>query len=410
MRGSLILTALLALALAGAACSDEFLISYWWAPYDLTQEQFAEIAEAGFNVGWFQQQEDQKKILDLCQANGIKAMISDKRLLGKNVGDPEFEKNLDSVIADYSGHPALWGYHVADEPGAGLFGFLGAVNQYLLKKDPRHIPFINLYPTYARDFPGALGTETYEQHVAAFMETVKPRILSYDHYALMGGGERGDYFENMEVIRRYALRHGVPFNYIFLAVPHFGYRDPSKLDMRWQINTALAYGAKGLMYFTYMCPDGGDGVFGPALLDVKANKTPKYYIAKQINSELKTLGPTLMQLTSTGVYHTYPLPPHTSPLPKGEIVESIRGGEFVVGLFRAKNGDRYAMFVNRSFKNEAKAEIVFSQRVKLEELSRFTGRRKSISLPELGPRSEWTTRLRPGEARLVRIEPLGQRF
>lgn len=67
----------------------------------------------------------------------------------------------------------------------------------------------------------------------------------------MEWGDRPEYFENLEIIRRQALRVGVPFWNVILATPHFSYRDPSPADMRWQAYTTLAYGGKGLAYFTY---------------------------------------------------------------------------------------------------------------------------------------------------------------
>ena len=186
-----LLAAAIALLAAGSARAGEFLISHWCGPTEATQEKFAEAAGAGFNVIMFGGSVDQnKKALDLCQSLGVKAMIIDNRVMAKKSRDEEFEKNLDSVIADYASHPALWGYYVQDEPNAALFNQLAAVNKYLLKKDPKHIPYINLFPTYAT--AEQLGNPTYEHHVDEFMRVVKPKLLSYDHYALMDKGERED--------------------------------------------------------------------------------------------------------------------------------------------------------------------------------------------------------------------------
>ena len=112
------------------------------------------------------------------------------------------------------------------------------------------MPYINLFPTYASS--KQLGNPTYADHLESFMRTVRPAVLSYDHYSLMKDGtDRKDYFENLSLIREAGLRWGVPPWNIILSIPHFGYRDPTEAEMRWQVYTSLAYGMKGILYFTY---------------------------------------------------------------------------------------------------------------------------------------------------------------
>jgi len=393
----------IALVLSMAAESfgtDEFLISYWHGPKP-DQEAFARIAAADFNVAMCG---GGKEALELAEAHGLKVMIMDRRIFSANLKAEELEKGLDAVVADYAGHPALWGYYVTDEPNASQFENLGAINRYLLKKDPRHIPFINLFPTYAT--PQQLGNPTYEEHVASFLSVVRPRILSYDHYALLNDGFRPDYFENMEIIRQQALKHNVPFNYILLSIAHFSYyRDPSEADLRWQVNTALAYGARGIMYFTYSSLPDTEAFrgWGDAIIGRNGQPTVKYEQVKQINGELKRLAPTLMRLTSTGVYHTQPLPRATTAMRPDDLVARIEGGQFVVGHFRSDRDERYLMFVNRSPRDAAEATIVFSGEVTLEQLGRTTGEHQGVALQKVGTGSAWKTGFQPGQGRLVKV-------
>ncbi len=402
MRRLVYVLAAIALLVGGAAHAEEFFISHWCGPTEITAERFKEVADCNFTVAWIEGTTEQvKKGLELCKTYGMKGLVIDSRIMAKASTDKDFASNLDSVIADYSGYPALWGYHVADEPGAGAFPQLAAVNKYLLSKDPKHVPFINLYPTYAPLW--ALGTNSYEEHVDLYLNSVQPRLLSYDHYALFAGVERGDYFENMEIIRRQGLKHHTPFNYILLSVPHGAYRDPSEADLRWQVNTALAYGARGIMYFTYRTVLGTPWDFHNAILDAEGKKTPKYEQAKQINAEVLKLAPTLLRLTSEAVYHTKPVPSGAVEIPADCIVSRIEGGEFVVGLFRADNGDRYAMFVNRSPRKAADATIVFSQRVALWEVDRLSGKKRPVEVSGHAQGSAWSVHFEPGEGRLVRV-------
>lgn len=378
------------------AADESFFISYWVGPAP-SDEAFAQVAAANFTVAMTG---GGKPALDLAEKHGLKAIIQDGRITAKGFRDPEFAKGLDAVVADYASHPALWGYYITDEPNAAQFENLAAINQRLIGKDPKHVPFINLFPTYAD--AGQLGNPTYEKHVSSFLEIVRPRLLSYDHYALFKDGIRHDYFENLEIVRRQGLEHKTPFNYILLAVPHFGYRNPTEEDLRWQVNTALAYGARGIMYFTYSSlPRTKDFEgWGEAIIGHDGKPTAKYEQVTRINGEIKALAPTLLSLTSTAVYHTVPLPSGAKAIPPGDLVAGITGGQFVVGHFRSKTGERYVMFVNRDPRTAAEAAIQFAGDVSIEELEAAPG---AISLEKQGDKRLWRVHFAPGQRRLVKV-------
>ena len=42
-------------------------------------------------------------------------------------------------------------YHIVDEPGAAAFAGLGRLVAYLRQRDPGHLAYINLFPTYANE-------------------------------------------------------------------------------------------------------------------------------------------------------------------------------------------------------------------------------------------------------------------
>src|SRR3954449_12766657 len=130
-----------------AADTKEFMISYWAGPpsggnYDA---QYAEVAECNFTHAMFPNNgaspEQNKAILDACEKHGLKYIPHDGRILAHVLGDPKFAANLDAIIADYTKHPAMAGYFLGDEPGPGAFPQFGAINQYLLKKDSKSLPF-----------------------------------------------------------------------------------------------------------------------------------------------------------------------------------------------------------------------------------------------------------------------------
>ena len=89
------------------------------------------------------------------------------------------------------------------------------------------------------------------------------------------------------------------------------------------------------------------------------------------NGELKILGPTLMKLTSTGVYHTGEIPAGCKALdPKLSI--KVEGEPLVVGMFKHQDGSTWAMIVNRHLRNKTTARLIFKGKVQEMSLRSLT--------------------------------------
>ncbi|MCS7224207.1 MAG: beta-galactosidase, partial [Armatimonadetes bacterium] len=269
---------------------DFFPISYWWGP-PATAERYQELAECNFTMTF-------EADIDLSHRFGMKCLVLDERIVKAAAQPgPDWEKLVEEAVTDYRNHPALFGYYIKDEPNASEFPNLAKVHRRLLELDPQSVPYINLFPTYASQ--EQLGTATYEEYVDQFLQMIRPKVLSYDHYAFLEGKDRTDYFLNMELIRLKALQVGIPFWFILLSTPAKYYRTPTEGELRWQVYTSLAYGAKGIMYFTYWTVDyegWGDGI-----IRRDGTRSERYEIVKEINREVKVLGPLLLELDSRQV-------------------------------------------------------------------------------------------------------------
>ena len=385
-----------------------FIISYCCAP-PTTLERYKEVAECGFNVawaGWLENNPNEphqptrattRKILDLCQQVGIKAMIFDDRLGAK---PPDREKALDGLIADYGSHPALFGYVVTDEPGIDNFPDLAAVNQYLRKKDPKHLPYMNLLPNYA-NHPDWKGP-AYEQSVAKFIDTVKPALLSWDSYRQMfEGGDESFYWENLEIMRKLSLKAKIPMIQIIVSLKHMGYRECSEADLRWQVYTSLAYGCHGVLYFTYWDVPSLAWANAPALMTMDGKKDAKWEYVKKINHRIIKLGPTLVKLTSTGVYCTDPVPPGGSKLAVSSPVKKAEGGVMAIGCFVDRNAKEYVMVVNRSFDTKIVGKLTLDEKiVSAAEVAQETGK---LVEPVSVVQKPMESVLEPGEGRLYML-------
>jgi hypothetical protein len=267
---------------------------------------------------------------------------------------PDWAARLDAAVTEYGDHPALGGYFLVDEPGAEKFAALGLVVEWLRDVDPQRVPYINLYPQYVP--PEALGTATYREHVERFMTEVRPPLLSYDYYPFKLDSDRDTFFESLLLIRNAAARHGVPFLLIVQAMPHGNYRDPTEAEMAWQINHALAFGARGISYFAYWTPVDVPGAdrwqFRHGLVE-GGRPTEHFAEAARLNRAARAHAAQLTGMRSMAIADSEGL--FAPPLPLGPIAD-VSGAPVTAGFFSGK-GSIAVLLVNQDYRHPRELEL-----------------------------------------------------
>lgn len=212
------------------------------------------------------------------------------------------------------GAPAapVMGYQLKDEPQAPEFPALAAWSASVAARAPGALRFINLLPNYGFTAP---SSPVYEEYVADFVRIVRPDLLSFDHYPQWGAADDADvspagFIRNLRVVRAAAQGAGIAFWLFFNSMPYGGRSDVSEAQLRWQVYTALAHGAKGVMYFCYWSPaaaagstfEWGGAIMTPRSLPNSTNVTyvegPKYAQAARLNARLSGYGAFLLRATS----------------------------------------------------------------------------------------------------------------
>lgn len=353
------------------------IVTYWAGPgggdfMTLDDRSAAQLTAGGWNLAWASTMED----LDICRRHGLRAMLMVRT---PNVDDPRQAKKLDALIAEVKDHPALYAYYIVDEPGAGAFPGLGKLVAFIRQRDPAHLSFINLFPTYANaaqlgvsddaaerakvgyptNFAG-IGTDNgtvlrYREHLRQFIDTVKPDLISYDHYHFLRNGDGEQYFLNIALIRQAAMEAGKPFMNIIQTCdsPSEGWRGPGEHELRWLTYTSLAYGAQAIAHFRYdigLWKDPKD----------PTTPLPLYWSLSQTNREFTAIATELQPLKSLGVYHCGELPIGGEALPAGSrFAPSPRSQEALLGLFGKSAGSpTHAVLVNLDYRNAASTELV----------------------------------------------------
>ena len=341
----------LAIALLGAAsvnspavdlAADVFPIMPWNSPPN-DPAVLKKIKECGFTIAGFVP----PSALDNCQAAGLKAIVSDNRTANydwSNVDAALARNNVSNLVAQVNHHPAVFGYYLRDEPPATWFPHLEKVASAIREFAPGKWPYINLFPDYAQS--SQLAATNYAEYIERFISTCHPKTVSYDNYSLMDDGSlRPNYWSNLEAVHAACRHYGIGFWNIVLSVGHFNYREPNAADLRFEAYTSLAYGARGLSYFTYFAPAVGNYRCAP--VDQFGHQTASWQWLQNVNLQIQQLGPILLQLTSDEVYHFGAVPSGCHGPPANSLVTAVGGDNFLVGEFTHRDGSRCVMIVNK---------------------------------------------------------------
>lgn len=319
------------------------------------------------------------KRLDIAQKYGLKVQILSRLLKPENLNNPTNLALISNLIDKIKNHPALDSYHLTDEPGIpGMSTWLPLYN-YLKQKDPNHPGYINIFPTYSTveqlgvtvplmlndpewfslnlegSMTNRLRIGNYNAYLKSYAELINPKLISYDHYHFLKNGVDGsEYFLNLALIRNAAVRTGIPFlNIVQACTIAPAWRVVNENEMRWLAYTTMVYGGRGISWFLYWGPSSYGGLYQDG------KRMPLADFATAINKDITILGPELIQLNSTSVYHTPPLPVGTLPIPNNSPVH-IGIGQFVLGFFKNALNDKVFMVVNRDYVKSSTAELTLN--------------------------------------------------
>lgn len=369
----------------GAEKKAQFPLMAWdYATDDATLKK---MADCGINMVAFVP----PKMLDACSKHGIRAIV-----FNENFNAYNDLPALSKLIKKVNSHPAVFGYHLKDEPSAAEYPGLAKAVELVEKEAPGKWPYINLLPG---------GGDAYDKYIEDFCTVCKPPILSYDLYAIQeDGGFSDGFWVTLARFRDAGLRHNLPFYNIVLTSPHWRYRELTQTDLRMQTFGSLVYGCKGLSYYKFYsgslpgAPDLGNFHMGP--LDEFGEKTQVWDWLRNINRQILNLGPTLLKLRSDDVYHFGATVPDKNHGPSDKsLVKALKDGEnWIAGDFTHEDGSRWVMIVNKDLKRSFPVQPEFNMPVKsVEYINPVTGQLLPYTTP-------YYFYLAPGQGVLLRLE------
>lgn len=321
----------------------------------------------------------------------------------------------------------FYGIQVADEPPIADFNIIQARMKEVLDAFPNKLAYINME---GGDGSGdgfnigrSLFENTLEKYVNPPSPSLQPNVVSFDYYpfadtycrdspATQGGIDFSrvkleHYFYNLSTVRKKAGNrpmwvtllssdHSVVTNYNSSAYStRYGSYGSANCVVKLQCHIdyrkllfmsfcPIAYGVKGLTYFTYAKMDptliGWDSNIVDSINDIFAS-SQRYQEVKNINYYIeKIVGPVVMNTTWLGAFHKTNLPTNEFSLAQGQslqdelltstnnqIILDVSENDILFGIFKKDTSyltssdsliDYYLWIVNKNIAQPHNAVVV----------------------------------------------------
>lgn len=317
--------------------------------------RFQEMKDAGINYNYtsYSHIDSLEKALDIAKELDIKILIR----------CPELFFDTENTVKRFKDHPANGGYHIRDEPHNAEFTKLNSLVKEIESIDNEKIILVNLYPNYA-DIHIDIN---YEDYINQFVTGIPLKLISFDHYPITGTFIRYNWYDNLELIKRISDKQGVPFWGFTLSTAHIPYPIPDLNQLRLQVYSNIAYGSKGIQYFTYWTQVSDVWNFYSGPIEVNGEKTIVYELIKQMNKEIQVYSNVFTTTKVTKVSHYGDIPLGTTAFtttPDFINYIKIRGGNALLSEMK-NDTDEYFMIQNTNLYNEIGLKIITDKETKI---------------------------------------------
>lgn len=336
---------------------SEFLVSAYTSYYHMNNQNptayFQTLKDANVNMALLLQQPTTADLISkmsACKAVQLKCMASDQTLF---TGTTFVNRaNMKSFMKEAVENEYLYGYYSMDEPGMlGSYDYLNNTNEKIKTYDTTRLMYTCLLPSYGPYKWSSPSGSRYDDYVDSYQSAVTPNLLASDYYPFSEYGQDVS-FTNLEMwrdtglLRARSIANNIPYWHVFQGISDYnygyiGYMEPNRIKV--QINTALAYGVKGVSYF----------IASDIILNSNGDPSIHYNAIKQINKETLNIGNLLFDASSTAVYHggftdaTSDLN-YLNHISDSPLLNSV-SSNVIAGVFLGKDGKKYIAISNKSY-------------------------------------------------------------
>lgn len=299
--------------------SGAFSVSGWITPQDVGigemsdtvdfENAMANMAASGINFSLPNIWEGdtlfyRQRLVYTCNKLGMQTLVYDADLIRYLAGASYDEATARQMVESYASEASFAGHFIMDEPNGEQLQRLKLAAERYRRLLPGKIFYVNLFPDYVRP--------DYEVYLDEYFDTVGGDRISYDYYVLQGHSTseynmKTTHLRNLDTAAKKAKEKGAALYTIIASTGHMNEWDgvylrniESKADLGFQAYSAMAYGIKGLTWFTYLSMD--DGRYGeqPGMYDKYGNKTKVYDYVSELNADIRAFSDVYCSYDWTG--------------------------------------------------------------------------------------------------------------
>lgn len=299
--------------------SGAFSVSGWITPQDVGigemsdtvdfENAMANMAASGINFSLPNIWEGdtlfyRQRLVYTCNKLGMQTLVYDADLIRYLAGASYDEATARQMVESYASEASFAGHFIMDEPNGEQLQSLKLAAERYRRLLPGKIFYVNLFPDYVRP--------DYEVYLDEYFDTVGGDRISYDYYVLQGHSAseynmKTTHLRNLDTAAKKAKEKGAALYTIIASTGHMNESDgvylrniESKADLGFQAYSAMAYGIKGLTWFTYLSMD--DGRYGeqPGMYDKYGNKTKVYDYVSELNADIRAFSDVYCSYDWTG--------------------------------------------------------------------------------------------------------------
>ncbi|MCH5229162.1 MAG: beta-galactosidase [Muribaculaceae bacterium] len=269
-----------------------------------SREAFETLIDCGFNMGmetnsffYF------KNIFEILGDLKFKYLINNPDLLNDN---------RVKFIDQFSRNKHFAGWKVSDEPRYDGLDNLAKQFKALHTADPKALIYMNLIGSNIKVFTG--NSKNFSEYIQLIQKKFMPGIWSYDLYPFLEKNGKVSaslptFYSDLEIFKNISQKTSRPFwTYVQTMAYKAGtLKRPATTEayLRFAVFTSLAYGAQGIVYWTYgQRASNKNETYYSALVNLKGEKYPAWSIAKKVNGEIKKFNNVFYNCKVKQVKHT----------------------------------------------------------------------------------------------------------
>ena len=316
------------------------------------------------------------KMLELCERYGMGMFVKDSVRFSDATATTATADEIFAFMQNYMQYESFCGLTARDEPSmTEIDAWAKFVESF---KQTPVAQYYDLYFNALPQYAGAsmMGAESFEEYAKYYIEKLQLDYFSYDYYPFGAGGYvKPEYFESLSEVKAVTDEAQVPWWTFIQAGCSFESKVsenwPDEGRFHWNVNTSLAYGAKGVQYFTLSQPsffldwEDPEGATREGLFGYFNNINEWYYYAQKANKQILAIDHILMNANNVGViFHG------ESPVTKStgsEVIAenkfrqltSVSGSDALIGCFDYCGGTALYVVNNSYENNDARINLFF---------------------------------------------------